>query len=359
MSARAERLKLAVVFGGASTEHVVSVRSARAVLQALDHDRFQPLPLGVTRRGVWLRPAETAALLDAMDQGAAECVTGAEGRGLLSRPQVLDALAAADVVFPLIHGRGGEDGALQGLLELAGLPYVGAGVTASAIGMDKDVLKSLLLRAGLPVTPYRLVSEDAWNADSVAITRQLTQLTYPLFVKPANGGSSVGIGKVHSREELEPALRDAFRHDRKVLVEQGVDGREIECGLLGNAEPEASPLGEIRYDREFYDYVAKYEDPATELLVPADVPADIAARVQAMACTAFQAIGCAGMARVDFFLASDGEVWVSELNTIPGFTGMSMFPRVWEAAGVPFPALIERLVDLALERFEERGHRGA
>lgn len=367
MSAARDRLRLAIVFGGASVEHRVSVRSAMAVLAALDRDRFEALPFGVTQDGTWLRPVESEALLTQIAEGAPECVSGVSGEGLLARPQTLEALATADVVFPLIHGSGGEDGTLQGLLELAGLPYVGAGVAASAIGMDKDLMKTLLARTGIPLVPYRLVTREAWSDDSESVVRTLAELPYPLFVKPANGGSSVGITKVTTREDIDEAIVEALRHDRKVLVEQGVAGREIECAVLGNAAPEASPLGEIRYAREFYDYAAKYEDPGTELIVPADVPASTVERVQAMARAAFLAIDCAGMARVDFFVAEDEEgseggaeaaVWLSEINTIPGFTSMSMFPRLWEQAGLAFPALIERLVDLALERHADRQRGG-
>ena len=358
MSAGGERLRLAVVFGGAPAEHVVSVHSARAVLAAADRQRFELLPFGVTPEGAWLRPEETETLLAAMEGGAPECVSGTAGRGALAQPQALGALAAADVVFPLIHGRGGEDGTLQGLLELAAVPYVGAGVAASAVGMDKELLKRLFAERGLPVVPLRVVTREAWERDRAEVRRAANELSYPLFVKPANGGSSVGITKVPAAQELDAAIEAALQHDHKALVEQGAVGRELECGVLGNARPEASPVGEIRYRREFYDYAAKYEDEGTELIVPADLPAAVARQVQSLACAAFQAIDCAGMARVDFFLDRQGQLWLNELNTIPGFTSTSMFPRQWEAGGLPFPALIERLVDLALERHRERGARG-
>ena len=348
------RIRLAVLLGGDSTEHTISVRSARAVLAAVDRDRYEVLPFGITRAGALMRPAETEAALLAIDDGAPEEIVGAEGRGLLARPQALEALSTVDVVFPLVHGRGGEDGALQGLLELAGLPYVGAGVTGSALGMDKDLTKSLLARTGIPVAPYQLVTLEAWQDDAAGLTRAISALGYPLFAKPANGGSSVGITRAATREDLAGAILEALRFDRKVLVEQGIEGREIECGVLGNTDPQASPLGEITYTREFYDYEAKYEDTTTQLIAPVELPVQQTARIQAMAIAAFQAIDCAGMARVDFFVEAGGDVWLNEINTIPGFTDVSMFPRLWQAAGVSFPKLIDHLVALAFERHEER-----
>ncbi len=350
------RTRLAIIFGGASAAHAVSVRSARAVIAAVDRERFDVLPFGITRDGAWMRPTETQALLDAIDRGAAEEVVGAAGVGVLARPQALEALSTAEVVFPLVHGRTGEDGSLQGLFELADLPYVGAGVAASAIGMDKELTKTLLARTGIEIVPYQLLTHEAWRAESEAALRSIAELGYPLFVKPANGGSSVGISKIDSREELAAAVDEAFRYDRKVLVEQGIDGREIECAVLGNAEPEASPLGEITYTREFYDYEAKYADAGTTLIAPADLPEQVAETIQAQARAAFQAIDCAGLARVDFFVEGDDRIWLNEINTIPGFTDVSMFPRLWAEAALPFPALIERLVELAFARHQEAHH---
>lgn len=358
MSGGDARVKVGIVFGGRSLEHAVSVRSARSVLRAIDRDRFEPLPLGVTREGVWLRPVESEAVLRAIEAGAPATIPGVPGSGALARPQALEALNECDVVFPLIHGLDGENGSLQGLLELAGLPYVGAGVAASAIGMDKALQKALFRQAGLPVVPHRVITAEEWCANPLAAGRGVDELTYPVFVKPANGGSSIATHKVHSHEELAAAIGDALRIDRKVLAEQAVRGREIECAILGNAQPAASPLGEIRSQREFYDYTAKYHDPTTELIAPVSLPAALSERIQALALAAYQAIDCAGMGRVDFFVEEPGAVWVSEINTIPGFTDVSMFPRLWEAGGLPFPALIQRLVDLALERHEERQRRG-
>lgn len=350
------RTRLAIIFGGASTEHEISVRSALSVLSAADRERFEVLPFGVTRDGAWMRPAETLALLGTIREGAAHEVVGADGVGALSRPQALEALATADVAFPLVHGRTGEDGAMQGLFELAGLPYVGAGVAASAIGMDKELMKTLLARTGIPCVPYRLVRREDWEADPEGVARAVAELGYPLFAKPSNGGSSVGISKIHSREDLADAVTLALGHDRKALVEAGVSGREIECAVLGNAHPEASPLGEIRYQREFYDYAAKYEDTGTELIAPVELPEEQASEMRAMSVAAYQAIDCAGMARVDFFLEDDGRIWLNEINTIPGFTDVSMFPRLWNVTGLSYRDLITRLVELAFERHAEQHH---
>ena len=358
MSDTGPRVKVAIVFGGRSPEHAVSVRSARSVLGAIDRERFEPLPFGITREGVWLRPVESEAVLRAIETGASETVPSVPGRGALARPQALEALRESDVVFPLIHGQDGEDGSLQGLLELAGLPYVGAGVAASAIGMDKALQKALYLQAGLPVLPHQVITADQWCTERPATARRVDELSYPVFVKPANGGSSIATQKVHSREALDRAVLDALGIDRKVLVERAVQGREIECAVIGNARPSASPLGEIRTQREFYDYTAKYHDTATELIVPATLAAGVGERIQALALAAYQAINCAGMGRVDFFLEEPDTIWVSEINTIPGFTDVSMFPRLWEAGGLPFPDLIHRLIDLALERHEERQRYG-
>jgi D-alanine-D-alanine ligase len=359
-------LTLAVIFGGESVEHSVSVRSARAVLEAIDRDRFRPLPIGITRGGTWLRPVETEALLDQIANGAPECVVGPEGRGVLARPQVLEALAAADVAFPLIHGARGEDGSLQGFFELADLPYVGAGVAASAIGLDKSLMKLSFERADLPITTYQVVTREQWARDRSGVGATATAIGIPAFVKPANGGSSLGITKVHMAEEMGAAIDTALTFDHKVIIERGVSGRECECGVIGNDQEAAAddwatirvtPVGEIRTPREFYDYVAKYDDDATELIVPADLPHAVSDEIRRIAREAFIAIGCAGMARVDCFLADDGAIWLNEINTIPGFTKASMFPRAWEADGLSFPSLVSHLVDLAIAQHEEQHHR--
>ncbi|MCH7812199.1 MAG: D-alanine--D-alanine ligase, partial [Chloroflexi bacterium] len=260
-----------------------------------------------------------------------------------------------DVAFPLIHGTFGEDGTLQGLLELAGVPYVGAGVAASAIGMDKALMKRLFRQAGLDTVEHIVVRATGYRADAEAIASAIdAQIGYPAFVKPANGGSSVGISKVRSREDLGHAFCVAFRYDRKVLVERAVEAREVECAVLGNDDPEPSPVGEVRYTREFYDYEAKYLDPNTELIIPADLPEETAGRVQELAVRGYRAIDCAGMGRMDFFLAEDGRLYIDEINTLPGFTPASMYPRLWQHAGLAYGDLIARLVELALERHGER-----
>lgn len=350
----AERLRIGILFGGESVEHEVSVVSAQGVASAIDHSRFEAVPIGITRDGVWLTPEETAAALASIPPGSYQPLPRMEGRGLISRPGAIQTLRDLDVVFPLVHGTNGEDGTLQGLLELAGVPYVGAGVTASALGMDKALQKALFQRVGLPVVPHLVVLRSRWNADPLEVGRQIeAELSYPLFVKPANGGSSVGVSKVRSREDLGEAFAEAFRHDRKVLVEEAMAGREIECSVLGNDEPAASPLGEIIPSREFYDYVAKYIDNSTQLKVPVELPTPLTERIQAMAIAAFKAIDCAGMARVDFFLHDD-QPYVNEINTIPGFTPISMYPKLWEVAGLSYTGLITRLIELALERDRER-----
>lgn len=354
------RLRLGIIFGGRSGEHEVSVVSAQNVIAAADRERFHVVPIGITRSGAWLAPQETESILardEALYQKNLDAGS-AGGQGLLARPQALEVLARVDVVFPLIHGPYGEDGTLQGLLEMADVPYVGAGVAASAVGLDKALMKALFAQAGLPVPDYRAVLGWRWESEQRTVTRELeAAMDYPWFVKPANGGSSVGITKVRSREDLAEAVQLALRYDRKLVVERAIRGREIECAVLGNDDPQTSPLGEIAYQGEFYDYEAKYLDPNTQLIAPAQVPAETAARIQAMAVQAYRAIDCAGMGRVDSFLLPDGTVYLEEINTIPGFTPISMFPRLWELGGLTYSQLISRLVDLALERHEEKRRR--
>ena len=348
-------LRVGILFGGRSAEHEVSVVSAQGVMAATDQERFQVVPLGVTKDGAWLTPQETQDALSAIkaERTASLRASSAAAGGI--RPQVLAALRELDVVFPLVHGTYGEDGSLQGLLEMLNLPYVGAGVAASAVGMDKALQQMILRQAGLPVPQSLVVTASRWQEESPALAREVEgQLGYPCFVKPANGGSSIGTSKARSREDLAGTMAEAFRHDRKALIEQAIEGRQVECSVLGNDRPEASPLGEIVFTREFYDYIAKYEDPTTRLIIPAEIPPDVANGLQAMAIAAFQAIDCAGMGRVDFFLASDGQPYVNEINTIPGFTPVSMYPKLWKAAGLSYRDLITRLIELGLERHQER-----
>jgi D-alanine-D-alanine ligase len=355
MTPRSRRLKVGVLFGGRSVEHEVSVVSAQGVMGALDEARFKAVPIGVTRQGTWLTPAQTQQALDRIRSERLRSLDEPLGDGLLYRVAALSSLRRLDIVFPLIHGPNGEDGTLQGLLEMAGLPYVGAGVAASALGMDKALQKTFFRHHGFPVVNDVEIRASDWSQhrDDVLRAAEAT-IGYPAFVKPANGGSSVGTSKARSREDLESAVAEAFRYDRKVLVEEAVDGREIEVAVLGNDHPEASPPGEITFNAEFYDYRAKYDDPSTGLHIPADIPEDLAARLRETAIDAYRSIDCAGLARVDFFVRADGSFFLNEVNTIPGFTPMSMYPKLWEYAGLSYRDLITRLIELGLERHAEK-----
>ena len=352
------RPRVAILFGGRSTEHAVSCVSAGSVLAAIDRDRYDVLPIGITPDGRWvLAPDDPGALaiegrqFPSVDPtGTALVLPGdptAKGLVVLEQGDVPPELGSVDVVFPLLHGPYGEDGTLQGLLELAGVPYVGSGVFASAVAMDKHHMKQLLTAAGLPVPSYVLVRAG----QSVPATVQALGL--PLFVKPARGGSSIGITKVDDLADLDDALAEAHRHDPKALVEQAIVGREIECGVLAGQDgpPEASLPAEIRVTggQSFYDFEAKYLSDATEFDIPPDLPAMVIDRVRALAVDAFTALDCEGLARVDFFVDGD-DVLVNELNTMPGFTPASMFPRMWAATGVSYADLVSRLIDDALRR---------
>jgi D-alanine-D-alanine ligase len=345
-----------ILFGGRSAEHEVSLISAQGVMAAIDQDRFQAVPMGITKDGTWLTPQETQAALAAISGERMGTLEEPSGRGFSG--QALAALREVDVLFPLVHGTYGEDGSLQGLLEILGIPYVGAGVTASAVGMDKVIQQMVFRQAGLPVPRSLVVTPPQWKNEMAAVVRQIeSELGYPCYVKPANSGSSIGTTKARSREDLADGLAEAFRHDRKALVEQAIEGRQVECSVLGNDDPQTSPLGEIAFSRDFYDYVAKYEDPRTRLIIPADLPPEVSERLRAMAIAVFKSTDCAGMGRVDFFLAQDGRPYVNEINTIPGFTPMSMYPKLWEAASLSYSALITRLIELGLERHQEKQGR--
>lgn len=348
------KLRLGVVFGGQSVEHEVSVVSAMDVLREADRERFEPVPFGVTRQGRWLTPAETRAQL-ARHEEPFEKRLEADVEPLLARQDVLDELRRIDVVFPLVHGVDGEDGTLQGMLEMFGLPYCGCGVAASAIGMDKALQKRVFAQAGLNVARYVTVLEHEWRDGGDAVARGIeAQLGYPAFVKPSNGGSSLGVSKVRSREDLAPAMRGAFDLDRKIVVEEAVEGREVDCAVLGNADAEASPVGEVVTTHEFYDYASKYLDDSARIITPAELPDETVSAVRESAVRAFRAIGGRGFARVDFLLRDDGTPIVNEINTLPGFRPVSMFPRLWAIAGIAYRDLISRIVDLALEAFRER-----
>lgn len=358
--ATGRRLRVAVLCGGRSGEHEVSLASARSVVANLDPAKYDVQVLGITKEGQWVLPAQPdRALTEGL--GSSECLPARirpdrDGNGLVRGPQD-DAGTPVDVVFPVLHGPYGEDGTVQGLLELAGVPYVGAGVLGSAVAMDKVVMKTLFRAAGLPTPGFLGVFTREWRADPEAVTgRVASHLGFPCFVKPANLGSSVGISKAHSASELPAAMAAAAEYDLKLILERSVeDAHEIECGVLGNEEPVASVLGEVLPSREFYSYEAKYVDEASELLIPAPLPEAVAEQARALAVAAFQAVDCAGLGRVDFLITRGShQVFVSEINTIPGFTQISMYPKLWEASGLSYSALLDRLIELALARHAER-----
>jgi D-alanine-D-alanine ligase len=346
------RTRLAILYGGRSAEHQVSVVSARSVMEALDPDRFEVVPIAITRAGAWLLPDRSPLELTASDGALPE--VEAAGTELAVRPE--QGVGGADVVFPILHGPFGEDGTVQGLFELADLPYVGSGVLASALAMDKAMAKVVLAQAGLPQAPYLVVPERDWRADPDRVAAEVEgRLTYPVFTKPARLGSSIGISKVKTPDRLAVGLADAFAHDTKALVEQGVVARELECGVLGNDAPEASVVGEVVPGHEFYDFEAKYLDESLKLEIPAPVPGAVRERVRELSLRAFQALDCEGFARVDFFYEeATGRVLLNEVNTIPGFTPKSMFPMLWGASGLSYSDLVARLVDLAVERHAAR-----
>jgi len=354
------KMQLGVIFGGRSVEHEVSVVSAMEMIEAADPDRFDVVPFGVTRDGRWLTPEETRRQLDRDDPPFRKRLEADVPR-LVERQDLFAQLASVDVLFPLVHGINGEDGTLQGMLEMFGLPYAGCGVAASAIGMDKGLQKHLLAEAGIDVAPYIELREAHWRRDQRGASLHIEQAVgYPAFIKPANGGSSVGVSKVQSREDLEGAMQSAFAVDAKVLVETAIRGREIECGVIGGEPPSASPVGEVMPAGDFYDYAAKYLEDTARLVAPAELDEETAESVQETAVEVFETIeGGAGFARVDFFLERDGHLVFNEINTIPGFTPISMFPRLWQLAGLTYRELISKLVDLALGRFREKEARGA
>jgi D-alanine-D-alanine ligase len=355
------RIRLVVIFGGQSAEHDVSLVTARHVLAAADPDRYDIVPIGITRDGQWV-VAEDAARALAKGPDALPDALDAAGPATEPVPALIgDAPTGRVVALPLLHGPLGEDGTMQGLLELAGVPYVGCGVLASALAMDKAMAKEVLAAHGIPQARYVAMHESELNdpgARATAIASMVRDLGLPVFVKPANLGSSVGITKAHDEAELRTALDLALGYDEWVVVEEFVDGREIECAVLGNLEPRASLPGEITPGGDFYDYADKYESGTAELTIPADLPPGVTEELRAMAVDAFRALRCEGMARVDFFFEPDGRgLLVNELNTIPGFTPISMYPKMWEASGLPYPALIDELIRLAVERYDRRAPR--
>lgn len=360
--ARRRKIRLGILFGGRSGEHEVSLTSAASVISALDPGEFELTAFGITKTGSLAGAAEARKMLPPHLHSRIEV------RGYLnarhSRMSFLSAPSrkpersnsTPEIIFPLLHGPYGEDGTIQGLLETAGVPYIGCGVLASAVGMDKDVMKRLFLQERLPILPFIVVPSKELKKRMSSLKRVVRkELGYPVFTKPANLGSSVGVRKVHSEREFVGAARHSAQFDRKILIEKGIDARELECAILGNSDPEASVVGEVFPAHEFYDYEAKYHDPASRLEIPARISEDQADRIRSLAIRAFKAIDGAGLARVDFFLERrTGQVYVNEINTMPGFTPISMYAKLWSACGVSFEALIRRLVALGLERFRER-----
>ncbi|HET9696594.1 MAG TPA: D-alanine--D-alanine ligase [Terriglobales bacterium] len=387
----AKKIRVGVLFGGRSGEHEVSLLSAASVMKFIDKKKYEVVPIGITKEGRWLTASHAEQLLrgEHPDQshlraGDPQATTSAavlgKGEGVLVPPQPssnhnalipFETAAPAhatshpidvDVIFPVLHGTFGEDGTIQGLLELADMAYVGAGVLGSAAGMDKDVMKKLFKSAGLPIVKHVTVLRREWEKDPVKVRKAVEkELKYPVFVKPANLGSSVGISKVHDRSELDGAMYEAAKYDRKIVIEQGVGGgkngkaREIECSVLGNDDPKASIPGEIVPATEFYDYNAKYIDEGSKLIIPAKLPKKKQKEVQEMAIAAFKAVDCSGLGRVDFLLDGKTEkLYLNEINTMPGFTSISMYPKLWDASGVSYPELIDRLIQLGMERHAER-----
>jgi D-alanine-D-alanine ligase len=373
----AKKLRVGVLFGGRSGEHEVSLLSAASILKAIDRKKFDVVPIGITKEGRWLAAADATGLLEGDQTAVARRLRAGDpeatpGAKLLHEgiPTLLAPVPgpqgpegkAIDVVFPVLHGTFGEDGTIQGLFELAGIAYVGSGVLGSSAGMDKDVMKSLFAHAGLPIVKHVTILRSEWEASPrKAVAKIEAALKYPLFVKPANLGSSVGISKAHDRRELGPALDEAAKYDRKLVIEQGVGGsksraRELEVGVLGNDDPKASVVGEIIPGKEFYDYEAKYLSEGSVPVIPAKITRAESKQIREMAVAAFRACDLAGLARVDFLMEPDGKrrIYLNEVNTLPGFTQISMYPKLWEATGIAYGDLITRLIELALERHEDK-----
>lgn len=355
------KTRVAVVFGGKSGEHEVSLVSAASVINAIPRDRYEVIHVGISKSGRWLLDEAAVRLLNGGEVAESSdhlVFPGDPEHGLLELDLGSGSVrsVAVDVAMPILHGTFGEDGTIQGLFEMADLPYVGAGVAASAVGMDKVLMKAVFRDAGLPIVDSAFYLRRAWQSDPDGVRREIEdRFGYPCFVKPANLGSSVGVSKAHDAAELDAALALAARYDRKIVVEQAINAREIECSVLGNDAPIASIAGEVIPSREFYSYESKYEDEDSRLLIPAEVDERTQQEVQSLAVRAFQAVDCAGMARVDFFLdRGSGKVWLNELNTIPGFTSISMYPKMWEASGISYPELLDRLIQLALERYRDK-----
>jgi D-alanine-D-alanine ligase len=392
-----KKLRVGILFGGRSGEHEVSLLSAASVLNAIDKNKYEVVPIGITKEGRWLTAGDAQNLLAGKDAGEGARATQtlragdpettpaaavlAQGESVVVPPEPVhrerglvpfqseaglarrasDRAINVDVIFPVLHGTFGEDGTIQGLLELADIPYVGAGVLGSAAGMDKDIMKSLFLAAGIPIVKHVTILRGAWEKEPKKAQKLVeSKLKYPVFVKPANLGSSVGISKAHARKELGPAIAEAAKFDRKIVIEQGVGGkknkaREIECSVLGNDDPVASVPGEIVPGKEFYDYTAKYLDEGSQLIIPAKLTKAETKKVQELAVNAFRAVDCSGLARVDFLMDPNSrKIFLNEINTMPGFTSISMYPKLWGASGLAYADLIDRLIQLGLERHTDK-----
>ena len=387
-----EKLRVGILFGGRSGEHEVSLLSAASVLNAIDKEKYDVVPIGITKDGRWLTAEHAEHLLQGklmleprnLRAGDPETTPSAavlaRGESVVVPPEPVhrqsglvpfqtdaammrrasDRAINVDVIFPVLHGTFGEDGTIQGLLELADIPYVGAGVLGSAAGMDKDIMKSLFIAAGIPIVKHVTLLRSMWEKEPKKVAKLVGKLKYPVFVKPANLGSSVGISKAHNRKELGPAIEEAAKFDRKIVIEKGVGGakekaREIECSVLGNDEPAASVPGEIVPGKEFYDYTAKYVDEGSQLIIPAKLSKSETKKVQDLAIAAFKAVDCSGLARVDFLMdPKTRKIYLNEINTMPGFTAISMYPKLWAASGLAYADLIDRLIQLGIARHEDK-----
>ncbi len=360
-----KKIRVGLVFGGRSGEHEVSLASARAVMANLDSNRYEIIPIGITKNGTWLLGDEpTRALVQGTQTAENEPTTAVTLTGdptmrrliPLQGNEPLRNNGALDIIFPVLHGTYGEDGTLQGLLEMANVPYVGCGVLGAALGMDKEKMKMVFSAVGLPNVEYFVCRRNEWERSPETVMNVVEQsLGYPCFVKPVNLGSSVGINKAHDRNELEHALEVAATYDRKIIIERGINCRELECAVLGNDEPIVSVVGEVIASGEFYDYNAKYIDGKSQVIIPADLPQAISEEVRRQAIKAFLALDLSGLARVDFFLEREtNKVYINEVNTLPGFTEISMYPKLWAASGLPYAQLLDRLIELAIERHADR-----
>ena len=348
-----KKIKVGILFGGKSAEHEISLRSAKNIIEALDKSKYDPVLIGIDKDGKWLFNNESSLILHADNLEKISLNQQSDSVALVpqSEGQLSGVSEKIDVVFPILHGPMGEDGTIQGLLKLANVPFVGAGVLGSAVGMDKDIMKRLLRDAGLPIGKYMMIRSHQTRPDFKSVT---DELGLPCFVKPANLGSSVGINRVDNEDQYIKALDEAFSYDRKVIIEEFIEGREIECAILGNEYPKASIPGEISFTHSFYSYEAKYlDDKGYKIDIPAQISEDQIAAIQDIALKTFETLECEGFARVDVFLTKEGKILVNEINTIPGFTQISMYPKLWEASGLSYSELIDQLLELAIDRFEK------